>query len=735
MNLRDKSLACLKDVSALLIKENNNKITSEIKSALTNIKISMTNIVSHLRKLRKRTQLGIIKGKFNLERMKYGYILDSFFVVKLNNDLQFIRDGPIGRLFNLSDDFDPLMIDFKEKNNSCTIDKKTLIDNSYTLFNEMIYNNLIFNRSLAKLSSSTIQLKVLAQNTSRMRMTGTSITNNMSALNYSVYNPRDRRDESNKRRNDTRNRTKEDFKSKTNDKETILCRSKEQVNGDKTLIGFNNDNSDLNIPAMKDDDIINDQESKCLSKVKNGTGRNERNSGIKPVMNFFTGKIDDFVHIYNDYLKSISNKQRELFKIENNITSYFTEGINPLIVTHYNNKGDNSTLTSLCVITTDPDNSSLLLIKHLSCFVDFDLNYIVTELIPFIQSNIPYKELAINLYYNDTSSAKNNELEGDINLIFKNLNFQWMKMDIPDNKKKFQTIRCKNNNEIMTVSGKNNSPTGLEIKSGVIAWVRTTNLNDHFTEENVNKANALNKQMIYSLINKTSQIEEIKEALRYLEVFEGIEEETIKFLIAKGFNKEDFMPLVIESKQQTYLSCFKLLPLFKTISTKKINNYLYNRLIATYNILLDEETNQTFYQLYQSHFHILIGEKTPRISQQLSNCDNICEAFSSLYSEMKTVQNNIRSAVWLPAFSIYDKASCLHESDSAIALSSFSSATFPYCQYYFNTITNEKKDNDIFISNAFIFAIVSLNTKLSTSNQIVFCSVVNQSDWKGEDKL
>ena len=47
--------------------------------------------------------------------MLNSYILDSQFLIKINNDLKIIKENYIGLIFGIKSPFDPLLMNFLEK--------------------------------------------------------------------------------------------------------------------------------------------------------------------------------------------------------------------------------------------------------------------------------------------------------------------------------------------------------------------------------------------------------------------------------------------------------------------------------------------------------------------------------------------------------------------------------------------------------------------------------------------
>ena len=138
---KDKDILNLKRLNIVLQNERNYNIEDdrnliEAKNTLNNLKNHLINIFQQINDLRSLISYDYINNKFDLSKMLNSYILESQFLLKINNDLKIIKDNYIGIIFGIKSSFDPLLMNFIDKK-----DNKKNYDAYYTLFNELIFNN------------------------------------------------------------------------------------------------------------------------------------------------------------------------------------------------------------------------------------------------------------------------------------------------------------------------------------------------------------------------------------------------------------------------------------------------------------------------------------------------------------------------------------------------------------------------------------------------------------------
>ncbi len=138
---KDKVILHLKRLNIVLQNERNYNIENdrnlfEAKNTLNNLKNHLINIFQQVSDLRNLISYDYINNKFDLSKMLNSYILDSQFLIKINNDLKIIKENYIGLIFGIKSPFDPLLMNFLDKK-----DNKKNFEAYYILFNELIFNN------------------------------------------------------------------------------------------------------------------------------------------------------------------------------------------------------------------------------------------------------------------------------------------------------------------------------------------------------------------------------------------------------------------------------------------------------------------------------------------------------------------------------------------------------------------------------------------------------------------
>ena len=138
---KDKDILNLKRLNIILQNERNYNIEDdrnliEAKNTLNTLKNHLINIFQQVNDLRYLISYDYINNKFDLSKMLNSYILDSQFLIKINNDLKIIKENYIGLIFGIKSPFDPLLMNFLDKK-----DNKKNFEAYYILFNELIFNN------------------------------------------------------------------------------------------------------------------------------------------------------------------------------------------------------------------------------------------------------------------------------------------------------------------------------------------------------------------------------------------------------------------------------------------------------------------------------------------------------------------------------------------------------------------------------------------------------------------
>lgn len=728
---RDDLLKILRHAEIRLLNEvintNNSNLVLKIRKELSNLKNIMIRLIGNVIKLRKMVINGIGKDKFNTDKMDNHYMLDFSFILKLNQSLQFLREGPIGKRFNLKSKFDPLLLDFEYKNG---INEKALMKYSYSLLNEMAAHNLFLSKNQPSASSirSTQMKKPQSKTIIKANNNSNGLNANNSNKNCSIQllknkekqNKIDSEFNNNANNSNGNCNNNEDKQMRRNKKEMIECKETNIKNDCDIDMNKNNSTKQLMRLNIKEvgDDYIKGLEEGDEIKGEHTTFDKDQSQTHESYIDFYIEPFDIFKQLYKEYYNQIPSLQLTVFNLKEDLEK-LTEGINPLIIVQYTQRK----MSSLCLIATDAENYNSLNINHFSSN-NTDLKDSFNQIIAFIQSNICFKEITIDLYHEIIDGKL--QLRKEMNSLFKSINFRWSKLENLEDGTRFQSMKFINPNH-QTTLGQLHPP--LEIKSGMIGYV-SKNYQDDNTPSN--QLNMINKAMINAQIHQSDTVNEIKESFNFIKEFKGNEEETNAFLIKKGYsnlNQFTLPPQDNNSSLQLYSSCFELFPLFNSFISKQINQYVYNRIKVNKEVFYEKETNQFFNIIQQESYLILIGEMTPQFNQFITSSNDIYEAFNHLYSQFEEMQKDI-TFLWIPSFSLSNHTQSLTETESNITYSSITNVRLHPCAYKHKTINLAYSERDVIISKAFFISIININQSSAVNNQIVFCSIVNSIEWE-----
>lgn len=750
MSLRDKSIELLikcneaikSDRNQHNSKEYDDDLMSNIKECLEHLKQNTMSIVYATSELRKMYYYDLIKGKFNKAKVNTNELFEPYFLSKLNQRIQFVFNSePLKSFLQIKGQYDPMLMElFSNDNNEA--DNQGLIDNCYVMLNDMIYSNSIPNKikssanilclNQSKISNqpqSKYKQKVYLDNQNRG-----NANSNKNTLKPPMNNSKGIGDEFNvmsSENNKSLPKQQQDKSSVRTDKNVIDCERKNRKGSSQCFDSIANDKKSeknesertFGIHQVNDDYIIYDEQAKNLPKLKNNNNTvvSQQKAEEKLCFEFYTGTLSTIEKDYNQYYNLIPISQKNTFDLYSNLT-LFSEAISPMLIVGYKNKS----ICSMCLLSLYSEDYRIVIIKQIST-IENNLNEVFLKLMMFIQDNIMYKELVINLHFE--TKGDQYQLNKELTDIFKGLNFKWSKLENLDNGKRIQTMKYRN----MNLNSKNNSADHLcYIKVGMIACENEGEYNEDpsLSNNNTHNVNILHKTVIDHLIKQTGKASEIKNSFSNLISFEGMKEDAIAYINERE-NKESEVIFYLDSIQEDmklYLSCYTLYPMFQTLSTRTINQYIYNRLEIKNEILYEKETNQTFYMLQQDDYVILLGQMAPGFKTYLDNSKNIYEGFNLLYAKIEVIQKDIKH-IWVPSFSLNEVYSCsLSEED--VTIKSYTDACLGSNDYQGKTFNREPMSTDEVISDAFFIAIISVNLLNSFDVSSIFCDIVNQNKWK-----
>ena len=649
---------------------------NEAKKYLKNLRNHTINFYLLINELRNLTSFDIIQGKFDIDKNRYFKNIHPENYFKLNNELKFIFECTLGKIFKIKNVFDILFMDFDNEN----FDKRKFYDVLQTFINELIYYN--FN-SIKKIN------KIYIRN--HDKSIDTKLNHNFSTSKFNSL-------EHNEKANFDINKKKR--------KDSITCKDQSELNDESKFINIQKDTEEeFNVPEV-DDNYINEVD---INKYH---------------FEFFTQDISKLEDIYNKYFINIPKEQVKTFNIKENLYEY-SKGIKTMFIIKKNNNNNINLFTSLNYIKDE--NNTL----HMSNFSTSKNNYQeikkeIEDIINFLSKNqVKYQYLTIDLYYEDIDGKM--ILNDNINNIFKELKFKWSKLENLEGGIRFQKMKYTNPNFIESNSNDNSI---IKITSGSIIYYGSDKMEDIKISKdskdfilNLNLFNIKILEKIYE--NKIKDIEQIKFNLNNLYYNESNDlTEINNILLSENINIK--LPSLKKGNTILY-DLFKINIQFDSFIPVKINEKKYIRINSEIQVLFEKETQQKLYMIFINDSNILIiAEPNIKFNQKLiKEGNNIYNIFNEIYHNIEELNENI-SAIYIRE---------LNEDKIYIGNNTFENTQINnihqiYNFYKLTSITDNNiysikilpRENDIIIKDNFFISI--MNSEIANDYNIssLFCT-------------
>ena len=211
----------------------------------------------------------------------------------------------------------------------------------------------------------------------------------------------------------------------------ISIKEIEQKNKDNNISNIKNE---INIHPIKDNDYIE----------------------------FYCGKISNFITMYSSYYNTIPEEQKIIFNLKSNPLEYLHNNFYPKIIIYYDKKTKN--IKGLCIIShifTNETKNNALFIEHISSYNEEEQEIIFEKLLNYIKENSDNifafenskkdKDIYIDLYYKSEDGKFS--INTNIRDYFRNqLKFKWVKLENLSKYIRFQKMR----HQFMINNGNNN---------------------------------------------------------------------------------------------------------------------------------------------------------------------------------------------------------------------------------------------------------------------------------------
>ena len=693
---KEKSIEKLQNMNNFLQNQTNihtnDKIYSELKSNLEIVKKAYISIIKGISQLNEITGNDIKEGKYKVEKMKcitmpFDFIENSKTFNDLIQDLNFIKNGYIGKLFSIRNNIDILITDLN-KNNDYDISNEA-IESFYIVINETTFKDII------KAKANNVPLTYTTGNAKRTK------SNNRHNIERKQKEFVDAKEVS------KHSRQPGVFNPIIGEKNVIECKSKDDE--DKK----DNKESVSTLSKRKSSKTDNNKRNKEKEiEIDNKTimSNNERNLN-NSIIFFYSDNISELAKDYEEYFNKIPESQRGTFHIENNITSLI-KGIMPIILI----KKEDNVIKSILSLSVSHEDNNAFIVNHYSTLSNDTIKSQFEEFTNYLKENkINYSSIFIHLYY--CMKEGNLALSQEINVIMIQLKFKWVKLENLDNGTRFQKMQLRNQNSKQI--HKKIEPI-IEIKTSLLFLQSEDELTKESNKTFENSLNPFMKLIVDNLINSnTKELDNIKGLIESLKIDEGNDKEDIQRFISSNKIKDIISNLKISQYHSAY---FELNPMFDSIMTMKLNNKVYHRISSKVEVLLEKETNQKFYMLLTSDSStFIIAELNEKCKREFTK-GNIYEAFSSFNSKIEPLPTENVNSIYIPSFTdeqINSTNDFENKKGISYALIKSSDKVDKV------SISINPGEGDVVIENDFFIGVMNFDISNDFNISSIFCGIVN----------
>ena len=580
--------------------EKNNKLIKETIEIIQNLREITINLVKNMNDFRK--EIYYYKGeKFDIEILGLKYGFDNNYLIKMKEELMFLKKGYMRFFFNFNNDNSPFLLNssYENKNNNFMIkiplDEKIKDEIEKCQF--IIYQDLILYQN---------------KNPDNNEFKDNNFSQN--SLNQ-TYNKNFFKLKKNKIGSSSLNK---DFYSN------------KEINSSSSFIS----SIKLNPIKKKINKLKFENKEEITKAFQNLL------SGNKYKISFYKKPLNSFYNNhYKNYFQKIPEEQIKFFNLNQNIIKSFIIGISPCLILL---KDNNKNLIGLSGLSYNYSQKNLTLnINHISTIDKENYKERIQSLLNYIKNKFYYDDLNINF-----SSEYNNEeikqflieqnnfiLEGENILKYNNLNKESNKVkktSINLNKKIFSM-----SNSMIITNGSQNYLNSIKIKKGNEddKYINLVTYNFLISENNPNS-------IISNLYSKVSKLNDL-----------------IKYFSNNNLNIK-LIPISIAENTYNIKSCIlnqsilKNLNLFNSnkFSFQMENNIYYNYIQPPFTIYINSSKNYSFYQISNDIISLIIFE----IKNDLKdNLNNIYIQINELYKETLNENNKIikdNCLLWIPCF-------------------------------------------------------------------------------------
>jgi len=682
INLRKEILTKLFKLNNLLNRDLENESNSpdnmtlkEISEQIVNLRMHSINICFKMKKIKNKIYEGYLYGKYDLDVISKTYGFDKDYIIKMKEEMKFLKTGKIGLFFNIGKSPDPFLIKASENINNSNNDSSFYfipmtkeVNDSIKECNYFIYQELIYYQTNKNRLNNFMNYQnenIGKRNNIREHYNESISEKDINDKNYISNMLLNHENIKNQNIKSINNRKlSSDSLSKINRKEkdeSILFEEnrinmndilEERINNKSNLKRKNSisKNSEKKQERLSDSAI-----SKISYYVSNPTKRGKESN-----KNFNVIIYEGYIHYFEDnyfkeYYNLIPEQEIKMFSLQNHLSSKMLNGITPflLLVKDENNKDSKNleNIFGICAFNYAKINNKLKIrINHISALVDFHYNDYVDNLRSILHSILNF---IINEFCFDEISIEysKKDLNEEIYNIFKELDF-------------FKKSISISKNQIKSNGGEDSSNNG-QIKLNYLIYKNKFELDDSDRKSissiygnnlfhifnsillcNSGKESNLNIFNGIEMIPK--EIEDIKE-LKYkdselyinLSLIENLFQSNKKTNISKLYNRitsldelmKIFLSYKIDKNEIPLSAAENRFNVVGFVLNKLINNILINssKLINNYNFFTSDsffdESSGIYYNFIKSNYIYELYDDKRHFSFYIYNISNFSMFF------------------------------------------------------------------------------------------------------------
>ena len=467
INLRKQILTKLSELNNILnrdlvtdVNSPDNMTLKEIGEQIVNLRMHSINICFKMKKIKNKIYEGCLYGKFNLDIISKRYGFDKDYIIKMKEEMKFLKKGKFGLFFNIGKSPDP----FLTKSSENVINSKTdssfyfipmtkevnesIKECNYFIYQELIHYQTNKNRLYGFINYPNVNIEKRNsfhesnnESISEKNLNDKNYVNNI-LLNTDNIKAQDNIKSFNNRKNSSDSLSKANKKEKD---ESILFEENRINMNDILEERINNKVSSQRQKSIsknsdkKQERLSDSQISKISYYASESTKRGKQsNKNLKVII--YEGYIHYFEeNYYTEYFSFIPEQEIKMFNLQNHLSSNMLTGLTPflLLVKDENNNNKQSkdidNIFGICAFNYVKINNKLKIrINHISALVDFNYNDYVDNLriiyhsiLNFIINEFCFDEISIEYSKKDFNE--------EIYNIFKEFDFFKKSISISNN--------------------------------------------------------------------------------------------------------------------------------------------------------------------------------------------------------------------------------------------------------------------------------------------------------------